>query len=492
MQSKSSQISRNKKISIDKNLNQPTIDRHLNTDFLTEENYLTSLDSLNKNDLIVYYENQMNELQTKLIESMNNSKENTKKFESDSDILVNTLQSELDYYKNLELEFNLNIEHMEGTIVKLVEKNEELQFELENYDFSKDQTIYHIDNKTSILKDMDITTDQTNMIEDLKNQCDFYEKTIEAQKENLIKAEEEKLLYIEQIQKYEHETSYKHDTSYKNDHNTSMSMKESSVNVNLSDLQLRINNLLTGKDENAKRIYDLEDEIISLKKRIIVFEDIQTKIEQLDFEQNEVHTLLKTKEIELINGNQRIICLKNELSGKNNEIIELHENYEEMREKEGNIKCMQESILKTEESDSKYHEKVQELESNQNIIQYENKTLRDELQILEKELISARTKVKDANKELLRKSEDVEDLQQSYVKTKEDYERLSIITNSLTDGHGCMKNIIEQNQMEIERKSDYIKDLERKCHEISYIRSLTSRSKSNSFFLNISKNDNNS
>ena len=232
----------------------------------------------------MYYENQMNELQTKLIESMNNSKENTKKFESDSDILVNTLQSELDYYKNLELEFNLNIEHMEGTIVKLVEKNEELQFELENYDFSKDQTIYHIDNKTSILKDMDITTDQTNMIEDLKNQCDFYEKTIEAQKENLIKAEEEKLLYIEQIQKYEHETSYKHDTSYKNDHNTSMSMKESSVNVNLSDLQLRINNLLTGKDENAKRIYDLEDENISLKKRIIVFEDIQTKIEQLDFE----------------------------------------------------------------------------------------------------------------------------------------------------------------------------------------------------------------
>ena len=88
MQSKSSQISRNKKISIDKHLNQPTIERNLTKDLLTEENYLTSLDSLNKNDLIVYYENQINDLQTKIREStasMNNMKANTKKFESDSE-----------------------------------------------------------------------------------------------------------------------------------------------------------------------------------------------------------------------------------------------------------------------------------------------------------------------------------------------------------------------------------------------------------------------
>lgn len=153
---------------------------------------------------------------------------------------------------------------------------------------------------------------------------------------------------------------------------------------------------------------------------------------------------------------------------------------------------MQDSILKTENSDNKLMEKIQELESNQNILLYENKSLRDELQIVERELDIARSKMKNANQELLQKSEDVENLQQSFVKAKEDYDRLTIINNSLTDGHGSMKNIIDQNSDEIERKGDYIKDLERKVLELSYIKSMSSRSKSNSFiYNNHQKNENN-
>lgn len=171
---------------------------------LTEENFLT--DSLSKIDLVKIYENQINELQAKIKDDaivLNNLKEINVKTERQSQILIDSLDQEIYYYKKEQCDLNSNINQMELTIVKLVEKNEELQFDLLNFDFSKVQC-NHIENKTSILRedaDNTVICDQSSMIDDLKHKCNYYEQSISTYKEDLLKSEEEKMEYKDEVRR---------------------------------------------------------------------------------------------------------------------------------------------------------------------------------------------------------------------------------------------------------------------------------------------------